>query len=81
MVVCLGLAPGLLAADSGGARGAKKAFQRGVKAQKAGDSARAYQAFADAARLDPKNIQYVTSREMARQIGRASCRERVYGLV
>jgi general secretion pathway protein D len=64
LVVCLSLASGLSAAGEGGAR---KAFQRGVKAESAGQARAAYEAFADAARLDPKNIQYITRREMARQ--------------
>lgn len=67
LVVCLGLAVGLQAAGVGSARDAKKAFQRGVKADNAGDPAKAYEAYTDAARLDPKNVQYVTRREMARQ--------------
>lgn len=64
LVVCLGLVVGLQASDSGSA---KKAFQQGVKADKAGDPGRAYEAYTDAARLDPKNILYVSRREMARQ--------------
>jgi general secretion pathway protein D len=61
LVVCL-MAPGLHGADT-----AKKAFQRGVKAEKAGDFAKAYQAYSDAAQLDIKNPLYVTRREVARQ--------------
>jgi len=68
LVVCLVTA--LQASDvrgAGGAKAAKKAFQRGVKAEKSSDLAKAYEAYADAAQLDPKNILYVTRREVARQ--------------
>jgi tetratricopeptide (TPR) repeat protein len=46
---------------------AKKAFQKGLRLQKAGQAAEAYEEFTAAAQLSPRNIDYVTMREMSRQ--------------
>jgi type II secretory pathway component GspD/PulD (secretin) len=46
---------------------AKKAFQKGLQLQKAGQAAEAYEKFTAAAQLSPRNIDYVTMREMCRQ--------------
>jgi len=46
---------------------AKKAFEKGLKLQKNGQNPQAYEQFTTAAQLVPRNINYLTMREMARQ--------------
>jgi len=48
-------------------RQARKAFERGVKAQERGRSRAALQAFERAADLLPRNVEYAIAREFARQ--------------
>ncbi|HZP17485.1 MAG TPA: hypothetical protein VFB00_05945, partial [Terriglobales bacterium] len=45
---------------------ARKAFARGLKLQKS-DPAQAYQEFQRAAELAPRNVEYVSARELVRQ--------------
>jgi general secretion pathway protein D len=46
---------------------AKTAFARAVKLQGSGRTAEAFDAFEEAAKLNPKNFDYLTAREVARQ--------------
>src|SRR4051794_22243255 len=46
---------------------AKKAFHKGLQLQKTGQASEAYEQFTKAAQLEPRNIDYVTTREMSRQ--------------
>ncbi|HEY7098010.1 MAG TPA: type II and III secretion system protein [Terriglobales bacterium] len=46
---------------------AKRAFEKGLELQKKDHAPEAYQYFTTAARLAPRNVDYVTMREMARQ--------------
>ena len=46
---------------------ARPAFERGVSLAKAGRSHEAFEAFEEAARLAPRNLQYVSARETSRQ--------------
>ena len=46
---------------------AKNAFSQGVKAQKADHLDQAYQHFKHAAELNPRNLNYVTARELVRE--------------
>ncbi len=46
---------------------AKREFARGLKLQKAGKADQAFDAFDEAARLVPRNIEYATAREVMRQ--------------
>lgn len=46
---------------------AKNAFSQGVKAQKADHLNEAYQHFKTAAELNPRNVDYVTARELVRE--------------
>jgi general secretion pathway protein D len=48
-------------------KNAKKAFEKGLKLQKTGQAAEAYDQFTVATQLSPRNIDYLTTREMARQ--------------
>lgn len=45
----------------------QRAFSRGLKLQKAGKPEEAFEAFEEAARLVPRNIEYATAREILRQ--------------
>jgi Flp pilus assembly secretin CpaC len=53
----------LLAAEPG----PRQWFKRGRSAEQAGRYAEAFQAYSEAARLDPKNAEYLTRREVVRQ--------------
>ena len=48
-------------------KGAKQAFERGLKLQSSKKLEEALSSFEDAAHLVPQNVDYVTAREMARQ--------------
>ena len=48
-------------------KAAKRAYAKGLKLQKAGQAAAAYDQFTVAAQLSPRNIDYLTTREMSRQ--------------
>ncbi len=63
---------------SAGTKEARSAWKRGLKAERAGDYAAALEAYTDASREDPQNIQYLTRREVARQ--RAAFRRVTEGL-
>ena len=57
------------------------AFKAGGEALAVGDPVAAESAFAEALRLRPSDAAARSAHEQAAQIGRASCRERVYVLV
>ncbi len=46
---------------------AKHEFSEGLKRQKAGDLDLAYDHFAAASQLEPKNVEYATARELTKQ--------------
>jgi general secretion pathway protein D len=46
---------------------AKKDFKAGVKLKSSGETEAAFEKFEQASRLDPRNVEYVTAREFARQ--------------
>jgi len=46
---------------------AKRAFASGTRLSKAGDLQAAFEKFEHAAQLDPRNLEYLTAREMTRQ--------------
>jgi len=46
---------------------AKKEFKSGLKLKSAGQTEAAFQKFEQASRLDPRNLEYATAREFARQ--------------
>src|SRR5450755_93211 len=46
---------------------AKKDFKAGVKLKSSGQTEAAFEQFEQASRLDPRNVEYVTAREFARQ--------------
>jgi general secretion pathway protein D len=48
-------------------KNAKKAYEKGLKLQKVGQAAEAYDQFTVAAQLSPRDIDYLTTREMSRQ--------------
>jgi len=49
------------------AKGARKAFEQGIKLEKQNKTDAAFQKFSEAAELDPSNVEYLTAREVARQ--------------
>lgn len=61
------LTPTACQATAGEIRQARKSFVRGIKAQRRGKSMAALQAFERAAELLPRNVEYATAREIARQ--------------
>ncbi len=46
---------------------AKKEFERGIKLKESKKTAQAYDAFEEAARLSPQNLEFATAREITRQ--------------
>jgi type II secretory pathway component GspD/PulD (secretin) len=48
-------------------KSAEKEFKRGVKLKEKGHTSRAFEHFKRAAELDPRNINYITAREITRQ--------------
>ncbi len=46
---------------------AKKDFKAGVKLKSSGETEAAFEKFEQASRLDPRNVEYLTAREFARQ--------------
>ena len=51
---------------------AKKQFKAGVKLKSSGKTEAAFEKFEQASKLDPRNVEYITAREFARQqVGRA----------
>src|SRR5947209_6131082 len=67
MAICSGRSSAACDAPESDQKLAYKTFQRAVKLQHEGRQAEAFDHFAAAARLVPRNIDYVTAREIARQ--------------
>lgn len=49
-------------------KSAEKEFKKGVKLKEKGHTAQAFELFRRATRLDPRNVNYVTAREITRQL-------------